>query len=145
MPSNQHLIDILNQFLRLAKTAKLQYEQHLSLIDHEPAQSIMASIVSDEEQHIQRLIHAIEHAGGIPASETEEIATPEEFEIMMREDFDMESSIIKEYEIHLQEIWDAQTRSLMQDLLSQARQHRESFQGLVEDFGTDEFMDEAAV
>lgn len=143
MASRQHLFDIFNQFLRLARTAKLQYEQHLTVIEHEPAQSILADIINEENQHIQWLVTAIQDAGGAATSETYEITTPEEIEHMMRADYDMESQIVSEYELHLDEIWDPQLRPLAQVILEQARRHKEEFRGLFEDFGTDEFMEQA--
>ncbi|HZD60374.1 MAG TPA: ferritin-like domain-containing protein [Anaerolineae bacterium] len=142
MASREHLFNIFNQFLRLARTAKLQYEQHLTVIDHEPAQSILGDIIADENQHIQWLVTAIEDAGGRPTAETYELAVPEEYEHMMRADYDIETSIVNEYELHLEEIWDPQLRSLANVILEQARQHQEAFRGLFEDFGTDELMNE---
>jgi len=144
MASQEHLIDIFNQFLRLARTAKLQYEQHLTVIEHEPAQSILGDMIADENQHVQWLVTAIEDAGGRPTAKTDELTVPEEYEHMMRANYDIETSIVNEYELHLEEIWDPQLRSLAQVILEQARQHREVFRGLFEDFGTDEFMEQTA-
>ncbi|MBE0446990.1 MAG: ferritin-like domain-containing protein [Actinobacteria bacterium] len=144
MASREHLFDIFNQFLRLARTAKLQYEQHLTMIDHEPAQSILADIIGDENQHVQWLVTAIEDTGGRPTAETYDLTVPEEYEHMMRANYDIETSIVNEYERHLDEIWDPQLRSLAVVILEQAKQHRDTFRGLFEDFGTDEFMGQTA-
>jgi rubrerythrin len=141
--SRQHLFDIFNQFLRLARTAKLQYEQHLTRIEHEPAQDILANIINEENQHIEWLVTAIEDAGGQAAAEHYDIAMPAEYEHMMRADYDLESQIVDEYEDHLDEIWDPQLRSLAEVLLRQSREHKEEFRGLFEDFGTDELMGQA--
>ncbi|MDI6716992.1 MAG: ferritin-like domain-containing protein [Actinomycetota bacterium] len=144
MIDRRHLFDVFNNFLRLARTAKTQYEQHLTNIEREPAQSILADIINEENQHIQWLVTAIQDAGGTPTTEVDEIATPEYFEHMMRADYDMESQIVNEYELHLNEIWDPQLRTLAEVILSQARQHKEAFRGLSEDIGTDEFMEQAS-
>lgn len=141
LASRQHLFDTFNQFLRLARTAKLQYEQHLTQIEHEPAQSILADIINEENQHIQWLVTAIQDAGGTPVSDTYDLALPEYFEHMIRADYDIEAQIISDYELHLEEIWDPQLRSLANVILEQARQHKEAFRGLLEDFGSDELMD----
>ncbi len=143
MASRQHLYDIFNQFLRLARTAKLQYEQHLTSIDHEPAQSILATIINEENQHIQWLVTAIQDTGGVPAAVHYETVNPEVFEHMIRADYDIESQIVSEYELHLDEIWDPQLRALAEAILKQAQAHKEEFRGLLEDFGTDELMDAA--
>lgn len=140
MSSRQHLFDVLNQFLRLARTARLQYEQHLTRIDHEPAQDIIAGIINEENQHIEWLVTAIKDSGGIATTDHYDIATPEVFEHMMRADYDLESQIVNEYELHLKEIWDPQLRSLAEVILKEALQHKEEFRGLLEDFGTDELM-----
>ncbi len=58
----------------------------------------------------------------------------------MRADYDLESQIVNEYELHLKEIWDPQLRSLAEVILKEALQHKEEFRGLLEDFGTDELM-----
>src|SRR3990172_1943272 len=131
MSSRQHLFDIFNEFLRLARTAKLQYEQHLTQIEHEPAQSILGDIISDETQHIQWLVTAIQDVGGEPTAETLNTVNPQELEHMLREDYDMESTIVREYELHLNEIWDPQLRSLADVILGQARAHGEVFRGLL--------------
>lgn len=144
MASGQHLFDIFNQFLRLARTAKLQYEQHLTRIEHEPAQSILADIIADENQHVQWLVTAIEDAGGRPTAESFDLVTPEVYEHMIRADYDTEALIVGEYELHFEEIWDPQLRPLVQTLLEQSRQHKEIFRGLLEDFGTDELMERPA-
>ncbi len=141
MSSRQHLFDIFNQFLRLARTAKLQYEQHLTRIDHEPALDIIADIINEENQHIEWLVTAIEDGGGTATVDHYDIAMPEVFEHMVRADYDLESQIISEYELHLEEIWDPQLRSLAEVILKEALRHREEFRGLLEDFGTDELMD----
>lgn len=143
MATRQHLYDIFNQFLRLTRTAKLQYEQHLMNIDHEPAQSIVANIINEENQHVQWLVTGIEDAGGIPTVDHYDTVNPEVFEHMMRADYDLESQIVTEYELHLDEIWDPQLRALAEAILKQALEHKEEFRGLFEDFGTDELMDEA--
>ncbi|HEY3374292.1 MAG TPA: ferritin-like domain-containing protein [Candidatus Aquicultor sp.] len=144
MASGQHLIDICNEFLRLARTAKIQYELHLTLIDREPAQSILGDIINDENQHVQWLVTAIQDIGGTPTASTENIVTPVEYEVVIREDYDMESTIVREYELHLQEIWDPQIRPLAEVILKQAQQHRRQFRGLLEDFGIEEFEEQAS-
>ena len=144
MASQKHVSDTLNQFLRLARTAKLQYEQHLAAVEHEPAQSILADIIEEEAQHVQWLVSAIEGVGGTPTTDTDDLVVPEEFELMMRENYDLESTIVREFEHHLDEIWDPQLRTLITTLLERARQHQDAFRGLFEDFGTDELMDRPA-
>lgn len=143
MASRQHVFDTFNHFLYLARTAKLQYEQHLTDIEHEPAQDILADIINEENQHIQWLVTAIEDAGGSPTADVGNISISGDFENMMRSDYDMEAYIVGEYELHLEEIWDPQLRSLARVILDQAKQHKEAFRGLLEDFGTDEFMEQA--
>lgn len=139
--SRQHLYDIFNEFLRLARTAKLQYELHLTRIEHEPAQDILADIINEENNHIEWLVTGIEDAGGSASTDHYELVMPNEFEHMMRADYDLESQIVREYELHIDEIWDPQLRSLAEAILKQAREHKQAFQGLREDFGTDELMD----
>jgi rubrerythrin len=140
MISDRHILDVFNHFLGLARTAKQQYEQHLTLIEHEPAQSIIADIINEEHRNIQWLATAIQDAGGKPSAHVYGISTPQDFEQMMRVDYDLEAIIIKDYELHLSEIRDPQLRALSEVLLEQARRHQEQFKGLLEDFGTDELM-----
>lgn len=143
MASRQHLFDMFNHFLYLARTAKLQYELHLTDIEHEPAQSILADIINEENQHILWLVTAIEDTGGSPTADVGDTVISGDFENMMRADYDMEAYIVGEYELHLEEIWDPQLKSLAGVILEQARQHKEAFRGLLEDLGTDEFMGQA--
>lgn len=141
MASQKHITDVFNQFLRLARTAKTQFERHLELIEHEPAQSILADLVDEEARHMDSLTTAILSGGGMPDTSVEDIAMPAEYQQMMAADYELEQNIVREYETHLEEIWDPQLRALAQSMWEQATARAETFRGLLEDFGTDELMD----
>jgi len=134
MASNEQIIKMLKDDMRLEHGAVILYLQHAYYIGESGEACEIEAVARDEMRHFKWLAQSIVQLGGEPTLERETLAVDGTSPVdWMRQDVDAEDAGIAQYERHLASIDDPRIRQLIERIISDERAHRDLFVSLGEE------------